>query len=659
LLGRVRVALGGRDHRAEVAGYLLALRGASEEQAGIIAEQLMDLAESPAWDAALAGLAGVFERLEPAKRERVLVTGHGRWGKVCLGVALSPDPGERRSVALLIARACDPEAMPLLADLLRDREPLVAEAAGDGIETLAARAARPPSLDAATRRAIERVVISAAERFEQHRRREALVALVTLIDSPAALRGAGPALRALLDDAEHPVHMGLRSIFKRADGVAPRRSAWVWLAQEGVRSACLERLGQGGDALEHQSVLERGHLAHNPLRRAALAAGVLGKRGPTMEVPAEVVETAPVGALGQLGTVLGAARASEERVEAALEPLLGRDEPLAGLAALRAEDALGTHALTLDLCFAGSPRVARAAAARAAALAGRGAIDRGAAGRALAALARAEDPGVRGAGEIAAARLDVLALGAGAVAARELLAADRDALVRSLQAAVRSGDLRRRLSAMRVAARLGLGASIELELLAIVGQSAEAAASKDAGAVEIVKAAASAVGVLVELASPAAQHAVSRCLHHPDMRVRANAMDALARVGRRRGWLGTASSPVAKAVVEFKAHDHHRVRSSAVRAELISGLAGDGATVLSTGVVPMLTDGRPMHRVAGLWLAERAAVRLGLGAADALAGIVADLVRRDPDGMVKVRAKRCAAQLLGGMRARWAGRVGV
>src|SRR6266550_2868349 len=67
LVGRVRMALGGRDHKSEVAGYRLALADAGQAQVGWIVEQLLELAETPVGIEALTAVAGVFDRLEPAK----------------------------------------------------------------------------------------------------------------------------------------------------------------------------------------------------------------------------------------------------------------------------------------------------------------------------------------------------------------------------------------------------------------------------------------------------------------------------------------------------------------------------------------------------------------------------------------------------------------
>ena len=42
LVGRVRAALGGHDHRAEVAGYRIVLRDAGPSQVGVIVDRLLN-----------------------------------------------------------------------------------------------------------------------------------------------------------------------------------------------------------------------------------------------------------------------------------------------------------------------------------------------------------------------------------------------------------------------------------------------------------------------------------------------------------------------------------------------------------------------------------------------------------------------------------------
>ena len=151
-----------------------------------------------------------------------------------------------------------------------------------------------------------------------------------------------------------------------------------------------------------------------------------------------------------------------------------------------------------------------------------------------------------------------------------------------------------------------------------------------------------AVVVLAELKSPAAQHALHKCLRHPDDRVRANALDAMARAARRGGWIGSTDSPLGKAVVEFGDDPHHRVRAGAARARAMAAGRGQGGGV-GPIVVPLLRDERAMHRVSGLWLAERVA---GDGE---VARTIAEMVRSDPSPEVRVRARRTAGRMLAGM----------
>jgi hypothetical protein len=211
------------------------------------------------------------------------------------------------------------------------------------------------------------------------------------------------------------------------------------------------------------------------------------------------------------------------------------------------------------------------------------------------------------------------------------------------------------VQAIQLGARLGLGAELEIELLSIIAVSTHA--GSDVSSEErrdLLHAAAAAVTALADLRSPAAQHSVHKCLRHPDDRVRANAIDAMTRTARRAGSIAAIESTLAHAAIEFKDDPHHRVRAAAVRARLLGSLRTDSSTMsapIAETLQPLLVDTRPMHRVSGLWLAERAA---GLGNQQArdrsdVAALVAEVVRTDPVLQVKIRARMTAVRLLAGM----------
>ncbi|HRQ73124.1 MAG TPA: hypothetical protein PLU35_08860, partial [Phycisphaerales bacterium] len=133
-------------------------------------------------------------------------------------------------------------------------------------------------------------------------------------------------------------------------------------------------------------------------------------------------------------------------------------------------------------------------------------------------------------------------------------------------------------------------------------------------------------------------------------RLRANAVEALARRMRRERTGFSESMPVAceqVSLVEFKADGHHRVRANALRAMLAFGDSHAAAGEL----VGMLRDERPGHRLAAVWLASRALTidgRTSVGRRwTELASHVVRMARGERDERVRRRAAVCAARVCG------------
>ena len=115
---------------------------------------------------------------------------------------------------------------------------------------------------------------------------------------------------------------------------------------------------------------------------------------------------------------------------------------------------------------------------------------------------------------------------------------------------------------------------------------------------------------------------------HPDDRVRANAVEAIAR--------RNPDEPVVRAWVE---NEVPRARANAVRARVVLAKDAKGAEALSK----MLSDERRSHRLSGLWVAERAGMT-------GVSERVAELARTEREPHVRARARRCARRLLAEMR---------
>ncbi len=655
LVERVRVVLGGRDLRAEVAGYRLALKDAGPSQVGVIVDRLLELESTEAELDALTLVASVFDRIEPAKRERALVTGHGMWGKACGAAAIDVDAESRLSAATLIGRVCERDTFGLLRELLADQDERVAGRAAESMIAIAERSQNSPALDSETLTSIERMVVRSVGEFDRHRRREAIGALLAICSSPAAIKAAGAELKGWLADREHPAHMILRGMLRRGDGLASRESAWLWLGRAEHRAGCVERLSAPCDIDGHERVLVRGHLMHNPSRRGALAGAA--ERDRKRRTNGLMLDPETVSALSSTAQSNAAAWIScveSARSADALESLLTAPTELARFNALREANRVGGSDLPLDFCFDASERLARSAALTVGMPTTRILLGIERVRRTLHGLEFASTGTTRETAAALAAAVDPLSdRNAGIAAAWKMLRANRSGVVATLQSQVRMGR-GQAVRAIQLASRLGLGAELELELLSIIAVSTHASGSVSSEEQrDILHAAAAAVTALADLPSPAAQHAVHKCLRHPDDRVRANAIDAMTRAARRAGSIGRAESLLAHAAIEFKNDPNHRVRAGAARARLLGERQLSGTDASGEVIVPLLTDARPMHRVSGLWLAERSAGlggRSGNGSAEAVAATIAELVRTDPEPVVRIRARLTAGRLLAGMR---------
>jgi len=202
--------------------------------------------------------------------------------------------------------------------------------------------------------------------------------------------------------------------------------------------------------------------------------------------------------------------------------------------------------------------------------------------------------------------------------ARRIAATDRARLDKEAREALSSADPLRRLHALELIERLGR--------VHDVIESVERAV-RDADS----RVAAKATLVLSRAAAPKYARVLRTALTHQDPRVRASAVEGVAR-------MGLAEESLADRLSDSSA----RTRANAVRCFLRQ----QPSTRLLNLLADMLRDERPDHRISGLWVAER------LAETD-LAGPIARLAREDQDPLVRRRALRCAKRLLAEMRMEW------
>jgi hypothetical protein len=458
--------------------------------------------------------------------------------------------------------------------------------------------------------------------------------------------GASP-LAAVLRDESLPFQMALRSLIRRSDDPAVRGHAWAWLGHGLAPSAVVERLGRAGSAQEHEVVLRRIHLIENP-RRAAGARRIKAGPGAGFVPGGEMLAHLSSAARRGLPRWLAAVEVPVEQRRGAMAGLLADADPGVRLAALR-------HAWPAALAAACGDPDARVAAGAMRRCSTAGVERRRAAARSdrsAVPIERREGhaaPAVRVLAEQERARLDPwdARSAAGRLAARTRLAASPGVFCGEVRDRLGSGD--GALGAVQLVRALGLCARFEADLLSRLG-SARPHEADDRLTPTLLAA-------LGELPTEGARLAVDAHVRDARPRLRANAVEALAR--QTRG--AEPGSRRADVLVELKDDPHHRVRANAIRGLFQRGrLFGEPGSAIEEPVAfeslgAMLSDERPGHRLAAVWLAGRVLApvsAVGRRWAE-LAGRVNDLARSDPDPAARARAARAASRLVVGLREGW------
>ena len=621
-------------------------------------------------EAALDALVRLWRRVPKSDRAAAVAVGRGCWidaiRRVEAGDLTAAGGHEAldRSLAELAADTADPALAGVAARVLESQDKQAADIAEHALltravpmvvehidplwaheperwlgEHLAAYTAgrAPLPLDAAGERLVIAAVLRAAERFAAHRRRGPVAALLLLVRTPPG-RVIASRLRASLDTPGDPLAAAVRPVLRRWPAPAMRAEAWRLLAFEPMAAAAIERVGAADDDADHAALLSLAHLMHHPdrARRAAQTrARSVGGRSPLPD--AKTLASLSVEARRGLTRVVPVLAASSGVREAALVPLLADEDHATRLGCVT----IAEPGMLADLCFDAHPVASRSAALRWSAagtvspategataartrLADRLARMRcGWSRRVATEELRRDDPWTPG---VAASRL----------AARRWRRRDPAGFDTAVRARLAGREVDAR-GAVELIRRLGLAKAFD-------GELADLAKSEDE------RLAASAIAALGTAFSPVARRAVQIALAEGSPRVQSNAIEAVTR-HVERGDLAADHPVLYGELVELKNHPHHRVCSTALAALLRSS---PGARTYEPAAVErfgeMLADDRLMHRVAGVWLAERALAGGGpesMGPAwEPLARAVASLASDDPDELVRTRASRCARRLL-------------
>jgi hypothetical protein len=675
------------------------LAACSPDESEALALELLELAVFPAFaentnPVRARGVFSLFERARRAQVARVadkalaeisrrwgfiptavipaaLAAGENRWQDVIRQVATDPSRLPRLSLAKLAADAGDAQLSALAASMLFDLDEEVAQGAERALVTLALSLLRQDvALTTCASYLIEEPEISggrglvlglsgnpdelcsqltqAAMNYGEHRRRAPILGALVAADR-ARLRSKKPGaagMRAWLNNGAHPSQGALRSVLRWTRKPVARLRALEWLHLEHLSTPAGERLLKAHKLIEHEFVLANSHLLARPAR-----AGVAGKlklepkplakhtgKGPP-RLPDLAEGAAPTtAALRQLSPTarvrvplfLGAFSAAAPFCAKALGPYLSDPVPYVRHAAVRS----ATVSLVTDFCFDDDRRVARTAflgwsAAGAASPTKSAAISDGDR-RVLSLLARSPHASIRAwAEQDLGVACDWLTPSlAGRLAARREMAADRPAFVERLRAALsRDGEV---LAGLALVRSLNLAAELETDLIGLTEAGPQP------------RLLATAIAALSPLSTEATRSAITRHITHPNDRVRANAVEALG-----------VHCP---SIVELKADLNHRVRTNTIRAEFLATIGG-GGPALAAELTQLLTDARPMHRLAGLWLAARTLPRAGRAAVGddwpQLVARIGEAARFDDDPRIRARAAACAYRLAAHTRLAW------
>jgi len=495
-----------------------------------------------------------------------------------------PTTQTAENVIRVIARRGEASLAHYLVDLLqrsgRDWDDIAEQAAGALLDVTVAvvgssgrRLAEPAAM-----RQIDAALAAAGRDFRLHRQEAVLLAVAVMTPR------AGPSLRALLQEDDHPLVLALRGVAERTREPLVRGNLVRWLGFEPLAGSVARWFHRLDGPQAYAQALRDGHLLLAPKRRRRLR---------RMDRPLQCLPslaaavTMPARPQAYVPVLLGALDLSPHTRHQRLADMIALPSPIARLRALQAllgRQGRRTAEAIEPFCFDRDRAVARMAVQHAVS------NREGPAPALLAKLERSRHGAVARRAAVRLARSGAqayfqrwrhmppcqrLAL------ALCLLAVDRDRFVNGLRIVLLAGDEEIQSAAVLLARRLGLVQSVEGELIRLACESPARVAS-------------AAVAALSAGRSAQALEALRQAVGHEDGRVKANAIEALA---------GTAQVNIIGSISPLTGSEQNRPRANAVRAVLRAdrkrGLAG---------LRRMLADPRPLHRVSAIWVARAARV---------------------------------------------------
>lgn len=582
----------------------------------------------PSSDLALAEFAKRWPRITPDVRALGAVMGRGRWGRVVGSLSTDTNRDTRRGVAELCLGAGDPALASVACELLNDQDEGVAGAAEKAMLFFALVGSDPGNAawadhatpaehetasrmrstwDEADRQTVIGAMAAGVKRLPEHRRERILLAALLLLE-PAIAKGSGPLAR-WLKDRDQSSHSFLRGLLRRDESPLSRLRAWQWLGTSAVSGAAMDRVASVKAFDEHEAVLSLWHLATNPARASKLRQHEKSLKADREGIlpPVEMYERLSVEARRGVAGLAGLMRMTAAKRDVACEPLLADSDPMTRHVATRS----CSSRLLGDFCFDREEPIARSATMRLSVGGIQDAIGSPGAERLsnersrLRVLLRSPHYAVRLLAEQDLACLcDEQSLSAQSrIALRRAMSVDEGWVIERLRSML-TEDEETRLFALTMAGRLGLSVRLRDPLLESVRSMLRQPLEPGVPA----KGLATAVSTLGELSGREPMELLSHAAASTDQRVRANAIDSM--VVRMRNGMDDNAPGLEGVLMDFKEDSWHRVRGSAVRGLNVLGakkwkIDSNSNSVVGEQILRMLEDQRPMHRLAGAWVAHR------------------------------------------------------
>ncbi len=615
---------------------------------------------------ARAGMVAHWMQLNEDQRKIGLTLCRGRWAEALAMLDEATIIAHGLSIAQCLLDTCDPAFVDLLPIVLDQSSPQAVQLASVALLATAMRLVGqvdpqvlniPPDHPATTPildpiaptwqveddESLLDAIARAVATYDNHRRKEVLLAAIVLLESPAALSNSRSGLLQLITDpamADPSAQHTLARAIARAKAPIARQRALAWIGFPSLALSCAERFARAPSLLDHRLVLPKIHLALSPsrarhlglvsiatrpVRPSALPPGVepgLGSLGRHVHehgpVPRRsMLAKLPVQARRQLPRLITMLQADRTAARLALDPLLIDPDPLTRLAAC----CLAQGGDLRDFCFDANASVAIHAAHRVSSV-GIAESDRlrahdASRTRFASLLCRSPHAGVRLIGQQESDRLSPgLGSSQSILAAHRLYRSDPSGFADWIRDVIRTQRVAQSVSVLMLAGRIGALDAIAPLLLTIVRQSLSQEHTNDP---RLCATAITALGKLARqqqrqsqrqpdvssLSSQAIQSVLIECLgRHSDARVRANATESLGRLSPSRSrdaQLLTASTD-----------NHHRVQAAALRWLLApSDESAPWATSLphrqqaTDTLHAMLMEDKPDHRLASVWVIQR------------------------------------------------------